>query len=268
MIFAKQPALIWDTNGIDCIIRGLVDKITYKAAPGSAPTQNAQFLESFGFILDAFVLQRCTNFSSDRIALEEANPRLPACHFRNSHRLVEVFCGIDGFTHQFVELIEEKIQFEETTDEEVRSIQALVEEDIGPNDASLIVAALKTGNRTRRPAIIITDDGAVYRQVNLIKARYQYIEVGPARYLTKYLSTFFSIQVLRELHVSCGIDNETWSHILIGFKRHQDGREEYAAREHDKRVVKFLKTFSSDRDAKAQRALERELYQQFGGEDA
>ena len=269
MIIVEPIILIWDTNGIDAIVRGIVHKINNTGEPGSAPDRREEFLAIFEVVFDGFKDRlQCANHTSDRVFADEVNPQLVGSHLRNGHPLVEGYCAQIEFVESWGATIEGKIPYENADDDEIEDVRHLMNEDVGRKDASLVVVALKLGNGSGRQAMVVTDDSKLAQQIIDLKKSHQMVEVGGAQYSTGFVATSFSIQILRELHLSCGIDNDTWHHIMMSFKRHHNGRYEEAARGHDRRVIEFFATFHDDCEEKARRAVTREMEQAFGVNDA
>jgi len=268
MNISEPTILVWDTNGIDAIVRGIVHRINNTGEPGSPPNRREEFLAVFGIVFDGFRDRlQCANHTSDRVFADEVNPQLVGCHLRNGHPLVETYCAQIEFINRWGATIEEKIPAEIAEDIEIEDMRHLMEEDVGRKDASLVVVALKLGNESERPTMIVTDDSKLAEQIINLRNRYEIVEVGGSQYQTRFVATSFSIQLLRELHLSCGIDNDTWHHIMMSFKRHHNGRYEEAARGHDRRVIEFFATFHDDCEEKARRAITREMEQAFGVND-
>jgi hypothetical protein len=264
----EAAILVWDTSAVDAVVRGIVHKISTTGVPGSAPNREAEFLAAFEVVFEGVANRlQCVNHTSDRVFIDEINPELPGCPLRNGKPLVEAYCGKQGFTELWSTSIEQRIPCEDVTDDESDGVRHLMVEDRGRKDASLVVAALKLGNASGQQVVIVTDDIGFAEEIINLPKRHAVIEIGGSQYSTTCVTTSLSIQVLRELHLSCGIDNETWHHIILAFKHHHNGRIGQAARQHDRQVIEFFERFQADCAEKARRAITQELEQAFGEVD-
>jgi hypothetical protein len=265
MINYAAAILVWDTNAMDTVVRGIVHKINNTGAPGSAPNREEEFLATFEAVFDGVTNHlNCVNHTSDRVFIDEVNPELPGCQLRNGKPLVEEYCGKHGFTGRWSTSIEQRIPCEDATDGEIDDVRHLMLEDHGRKDASLIVAAVKLSNAANAQTVIITDDTGLAEDIINLPKRHEVVQMGGTEYSTSRITTSLSIQFLRELHLSCGIDNETWQHIMLSFKQHHNGRHAAAARSHERHVIEFFQNFHSDCEEKARRATTRELAQALG----
>jgi len=265
MNISDLAILIWDTNGIDSVVRGIVFRINNTGLPGSAPNREEEFLEVFRGIFDGFKNHlQVANHTSDRVFSDEVNPQLPGCYLRNGHPLVEGFCTKNDFADRFSASIEDQMPCENASDGEIADLQDLMDEDLGRKDVSLIVVALKLANGAKKQVAVVTDDVRLAAEIITLKARHSVVNLDGTDYETGWVTPWLSLEILRELHLSCGIDDGMWQHMMLSFKEHHNGRYGVAARGHVAQVVKFLEAFQSDCEEKARRAITREAAEAFG----
>ncbi|MFZ0738354.1 MAG: hypothetical protein WBL70_03895 [Candidatus Acidiferrales bacterium] len=180
---------------------------------------------------------------------------------------MDVYCAEADFPGRWRDVLERRIASEEASVDEIACLNRISREDIGTNDLGLIVAALRLGNGSGQPAMVVTDDIALSQQILKLKHDHQTVILADVQYRTDFLGVFLSLEALRELHLSCGLDNEFWHFVLLSFKQHHNGRQEAAAREHDKQALAFLERYSADRAEKQRRDDTREIAREMGIED-
>jgi hypothetical protein len=261
--------LVWDTNAVDCIVRGIEFLIRNALYPGTEFERHQEFLTLFELVFDQLRASLDhVSHTSDRVFSEEIDPRLVGCHLRNGKALIEAYCNDVAFVGQWSASIEHRMPSEEVAEEQIALFQGLTEIDLGGKDLSLIVAALKLANQIGRDAVVVTDDQALAEEIWRLRRTHVNVELDGLICSTSRITTMFSIEILRLLHNSCGIDNRMWWNIIISFLQHHGQRALNAAREKERKAFACIEGYRKDCDTKAELAVRREMEQLFGGFDA
>ncbi len=212
---------------------------------------------------------RCghSNHTSETVFAVEIDPAGPDSKLRNQNDLLESFCAQGSFTADWSHVLENRITAEVASDDEVEQLRGTIHPDPGAHDVSLIVAALKRSTQTGRDCIIVTDDMPLSNRISALRRDRREVFLGAHQYSTTRLTAQFSLEILRELYVKCGIDHEFWNSAMLSFKIHYNGHQGPPGRKHHQIVVDFLRTVESDRQEKESLCTAQEFDEIFGAEN-
>jgi len=262
--------LIWDTCALNEICRAIAHDITHNSPPETAPaTRGEEFLEILDEIMAGFEARcDCSSHTSGHVFAIELDLATAHSKLRNQDELVESFCTQGSFVGDWQSILENRIAEQQVEEEEITALRAIIQPDPGQRDVSLIVAALKLSTQLRQECVIVTDDVALSERINELKrARREVFFLGK-QYSTARITVKFSLQVLRELYVSCGIDHLLWESAVWSYKVHHNGHYGQAGPKHIQTVVTFIGQMEKDRAEKEAGCIAAELGPAFGVDNA
>jgi len=231
--------------------------------------RQAEFLQRLEGIM-AGLHARCkyTSHTTEVVFAIEVDPATADSKLRNQDDLVECFCADETFVEAWQSVLENRIATEPVHEVEIEALRRIVQPDPGQRDLSLIVAALKLSSQSGQNCVIATDDISLTERINELRRIRREVFMDGMQYSTTRLTGKLSLEVLRELYLSCGLDHDFWTSALFSFKLHNNGNYGQAGQKHLQHVVAFFGQFNSDRAEKEHGCSVAELGPIFGVNNA
>jgi hypothetical protein len=199
------------------------------------------------------------NHTSEVVFSIEVDPAVAGSMLRQQDDLVECFCTQGTFIAGWQSVLENTIVAVPASDEEIEMLRRTILPDPGYRDVSLIVAALNLSTEKGQDCVIVTDDLSLSDRINELRSGRRQVFLNGRSHSTTRLSVKLSLQILRDLYVSCGIDHDLWSNSLHSYKDHYNGHYGEAGKKHCQDVAEFYERFHIDRAEKEQGCLTAEL---------
>jgi hypothetical protein len=261
--------LIWDTCALNGVCRAIAHHITHTAAPGTAPTKQAEFLQRLEAIIVG-LRARCgyVSHTTDVVFAIEVDPTAVDSKLRDQDDLLECYCAEATFVEAWQSILEHGIASETVDDGEIEALRGMIRPDPGQRDVSLIVVALKLGTQTGQNCVIVTDDISLTERINELRRNRREVFLEGQQHSTSRITAKLSLEILRELYLSCGLDHDFWHSTLFSFKLHNNGHYGQAGRKHLQHVLAFFSQLYTDRAEKERGCLGAELGSIFGVDNA
>jgi hypothetical protein len=266
----RDMILIWDTCALNEICRATALHIKRTSSPLIAPgTRGVDFLDILRNMM-AELQARCEHSShtADVVFEEEIDPTTAGSRLRDQDELVEHFCTRGTFKADWLTLLENSIAVVPVHDGEIEALRGIVQPHPGHCDVSLIVAALKLSTQTGQNCAIVTNDMSLIDRINDVKRNRRQVFLNGHEHSTNLLISMVSLEVLRELYLSCGLDHDFYRSALFSYKEHHNGHYGQAGQKHCQYVADFFSQFYVDRDEKERRRATAELGPAFGVDNA
>jgi len=261
--------LIWDTCALNSVCRAIAFHIKRTVAPHVVPTsQGNEFLGTLRDIMTELET-RCGFFShtSESVFALEIDPELADSKLRNQDELLDSFCDQESFAPAWCVVLEDRISPVAVAEEEIGDLRPAIQPDPGQQDISLIVAALRLTTETGQKCILVTDDNPLSDRINQLKRDRKQVFLNGQQHSTALVTAMLSLQLLRELYVSCGADHEFWRSAMFSYCNHYGGDVVPPGQNQLQSVIQFLKNSFNDRQEKDSRAAAQEYRSIFGAEN-
>lgn len=268
----NSRTLVLDTNFLDQVNRTIREEIASSAPGRSFDEHRPIFLnmirritENIGHCGGGLVYTTSKVYDNEiDITMIDSALRMADVDF------FDQLCMNPEFTTAVSRIYQATMNIEDLTDQDVQEFQRLLSEDVGFNDASLVLLAVKRSQN--HDVIILTDDLILQKAIKDL-IRNGGVSLGGNHFSTSNLHYMGSLIFFRSLHACCEMSNRLWMSTVWSFVRHQrrryeDGNtseETYQA--HMSYANAYLSQVNEDCDAKTEQEEMEQYRQMFGVQD-